>query len=141
MTAFVSGDCVLTAIEKREVAVVAAKRFLASVAVEDIPNLSDDQLRDRLRKCRGLLKAVVALSSSQAPLVRTVDEAAAALRVRAATVYRLVNDGDLPAYRLAGRRIRIDNAALRGYLAHQRVGPGGITPHDIPAEHFQPGWE
>lgn len=88
-----------------------------------------------------MLASVVAVSDTQQQLVRTVDEAADALGVRPATVYRLVSEGDLPAYRISGRRIRIDDAALRSYLAGHLVGSGGITDRDIPAGHTRPEWQ
>lgn len=58
-----------------------------------------DALRANLRWCRMLLASVVDVSDTQ-QLVRTADEAADALRVRPATVYRLVSEGDVPAHRV-----------------------------------------
>jgi hypothetical protein len=55
-------------------------------------------------------------------------------------VYRLVNDGDLAAYRIARRLIRIDETALRSYLADHVVGPGSISGCDIADEHIRPIW-
>lgn len=55
----------------------------------------------------------------------TVAEVAAALRVSRMTVYRLVEVGELQAFRI-GHSIRIDRAALDGYLARcsvERVAP------------------
>ncbi|SRR5260370_24050356 len=82
----------LTATEEREAALAAARRFLPGVRAENIPSLAIGELRHNLARCRALLAAMVAAGGTQAPLVRRVDEAAEALRVSPATVYRLVND-------------------------------------------------
>ncbi len=134
-------DCRLPAARQREAAVAAARRFLSSLAAEDVPRLPAGRLRDRLARCRALLEAVVETSRPDEPLARTVDEAAAALRVTQLAVYRLVNSGDLPAFRISRRYIRIDEAALRSYLAGHAVGPGGVADGDIPAEHVRPAWQ
>lgn len=130
-----------TAIEQRDVALASARRYLRILAVEDIPRLSADVLRDRLGRCRALLDAVVETSRSGEPLARTVDEAAAALGVSPLTVYRLVNNGDLAAYRISRRLIRIDETALRCYLADRAVGRGDITSSDIAEQHILPAWQ
>jgi excisionase family DNA binding protein len=127
--------------EQREAALTAARRFLFTLAAEDIPRLPAGSLRDRLARCRALLTAVAETGRPGEPLARTVDEAAAALGVSPLTVYRLVNSGDLPAFRISGRFIRIDETALRGYLAAHAVGAGGITDHDIPERHIRPAWQ
>lgn len=50
----------------------------------------------------------------------TVAEVAAILRVSKMTVYRLVNDGTLPAFRF-GRSIRINPDDLKRYLNQSNV--------------------
>jgi excisionase family DNA binding protein len=133
-------DFHLTAIQRREAAVAAARRFLGSLALDDIQHLPADALRDRLGSCRALLEEMAEASRSPQPLARTVDEAAAALRVSALTVYRLVNSGDLAAYRISRRLIRIDETALRSYLAGHAVDAGGVADGDISEQHIRPAW-
>lgn len=130
-----------TAIEQRDVTLTSARRYLRFLAAEDSPHLPADVLRDRLARCRALLDAVVETSRSGEPLARTVDEAAAALGVSPLTVYRLVNNGDLAAYRISRRLIRIDETALRSYLADRAVGRGDITSRDIDEQHILPTWQ
>ena len=50
---------------------------------------------------------------------------AARLSVVARTVYRLVNNGELPAYRVS-RMIRIRPEDLDRYLESQRIRPGDL---------------
>ena len=126
--------------QQLEAALKDARRFLLSLDRAGRPDLSAGELRECLRRCREHLTAVVAASRPQAPLVRTVDEAAAALGISPMTIYRLVNDGDLPAYRISRRSIRIDDAAIRAFLAGRVVAPGGITGQDIPARHLPSQW-
>ncbi len=127
--------------QQREVAFAAARRYLALLAADDIPRLPAEELRERLGRCRGLLEAMVEASASCEPLARTVDETAAALGVSPLAVYRLVNSGDLAAYRISRRFIRIDEAALRSYLTAHAVGRGGVIASDIPERHIRPAWE
>lgn len=47
------------------------------------------------------------------------------------TVYRLIDHGDLPAYRI-GRLIRVRRQDLDGFLAENRVAPGSMS-------HLYPG--
>ncbi len=129
------------AIRLWEAALAAAERFLASSAGADRPDLPASELAECLGRCRANLAAVVAASRPQAPLARTVDEAAAALGVSPITVYRLVNDGDLAAYRIARRHIRIKETALEAYLAGRIVQPGEITGQDIPPRHLPSQWQ
>lgn len=131
----------LTDSQQREAALASARRYLRLLAVEDVQNLSADTLRDRLARCRAFLEAVVEASISREPLARTVDDAAAALGVSPLTVYRLVASGDLLAYRISRRRIRIDETALRSYLVGHTVGSGGITDSDIAEQHVRPAWQ
>lgn len=70
-----------------------------------------------------------------------LDEAASALGVSPLTVYRLVNSGDLAAYRISRRFIRIDETALRTYLVGHAIGAGGITDRDIDEQHILPAWQ
>lgn len=130
-----------SAIQQREAAFAAASRYLSFLPLDDIPLLPAEELRDRLGTCRALLEAVVQASRSGETLARTVDEAAAALGVSPLTVYRLVNSGDLAAYRISRRLIRIDEAAIRSYLTGHAVGEGGVTSSDIPQRHIRPVWE
>jgi excisionase family DNA binding protein len=129
-----------TAAQRREAAYAAARRHLSSLAADDIADLPAERLRERLRKCRELLTSVVELSHPQEPLARTVDEAAQALGVSPMTVYRLINSGELDAYRIWRRFIRIDDVALRAYLAVHTVRPGEITGEDVPDQHVRPAW-
>lgn len=57
-------------------------------------------------------------------------EAAAYLGVNPRTLYRLIDDGSLPAYRI-GRVIRLTQADLDAFLESQRVRPGSL-------EHLHP---
>jgi excisionase family DNA binding protein len=135
-----AADGGLTGAQRREVAYAAARRYLSSLAADEIADLPAGGLRERLRTCRELLAGIVETSCPDEPLARTVDEAAAALGVSPMTVYRLVNSGDLAAYRIWRRFIRVDEAALRSYLAGHIVGAGGITCEDVPEQHIQPAW-
>jgi excisionase family DNA binding protein len=54
------------------------------------------------------------------------------------TVYRLISSGKLAAYRISKRNIRVDEQALRDYLARHAVGQGGLDSHDIPLRHLPP---
>jgi excisionase family DNA binding protein len=131
-----AANCRLAGAQRREVAYAAARRYLSSVAAEEIADLPADGLRE----CRELLAAMVETSRPDEPLARTVDEVAAALGVSPMTVYRLINGGDLLAYRIRRRFIRVDEAALRSYLGGHVVGAGGITGYDVPERHIQPAW-
>lgn len=145
MTDDVCGDLVLdgglTVVRHRDAVLDSARRYLATLASDDIPRLPAEELRARLARCRSLLEALVEASRPGEPLARTVDEAAAALGVSPLTVYRLVNSGDLAAYRVTRRSIRIDEAALRSYLTGHAVGEGGVTSHDISERHIRPVWQ
>jgi len=135
-----AANCRLAGAQRREVAYAAARQYLSSVAAEEIADLPADGVRGRLRECRELLAAMVETSRPDEPLARTVDEAAAALGVSPMTVYRLVNSGDLLAYRIRRRFIRVDEAVLLSYLSGHVVGAGGITGDDVPERHIQPAW-
>jgi excisionase family DNA binding protein len=134
-------DCEHPGIRPREATLAAARRYLSFLATEDIRRLPAEGLRDRLRKCRMLLAAAVETSHPREPLVRTVDEAAAALGISPLAVYRLINRGELAAYRISPRFIRIDETALRAFLALRLISPGGITGEDIPEQHIRPPWQ
>lgn len=127
------------AVQRWETALAAARRFLASPGCADQSDAAD--LAECLSRCREHLVAVVEASHPQVPLARTVDEAAAALGISPLTVYRLVNDGDLAAYRIGRRNIRIKETALEAFLAGRIVQPGEITGQDIPLRHLPSEWQ
>ena len=66
-------------------------------------------------------------------------DAAGYLGLTAPAVYRLIDDGLLPAYRI-GRFIRIKVTDLDAFIDSSRIGPGTITylypeqPRDLDAE-------
>ncbi len=126
------------ALVRWERALAGARRFLVSSADAHVSGRTAGELRESLRRCRAHLDEVVATSQSYTPLVRTVDQAAAALGVSPITIYRLINSGKLPAYRVSKRSIRVDERALRDYLARHVVGQGGLDKHDIPFRHLPP---
>ncbi len=53
-------------------------------------------------------------------------EAAGFLGLNLRTVYRLIDDGALPAYRL-GRVIRLRRADVEAYLDSARIEPGSLV--------------
>jgi len=53
-------------------------------------------------------------------------EAAEMLGVTARTVYRFIDEGDLPAYKF-GRVIRVKEADLENFVVGCRVEPGSIS--------------
>ncbi len=53
----------------------------------------------------------------------TAKEVAAIMRVSTMTVYRLVNSGELPSYRIE-RQVRIDEADVNRYLAARYTEAG-----------------
>jgi excisionase family DNA binding protein len=55
----------------------------------------------------------------------TVKTLAERLAVKPLTIYRLVDQGKLPAVRI-GRSIRFDPDAVAAFLDSVRVGPGGL---------------
>lgn len=61
-------------------------------------------------------------------------DAAKYLGLRIPTLYRLIDDGLLPAYR-AGRLIRIKLSDLNAFIASARIEPGTLghlyTGHDL----------
>jgi excisionase family DNA binding protein len=65
----------------------------------------------------------------------SVPVAAARLSVVPKTVYRLINNGDLPAYQVS-RMIRIRAEDLDCYIESHRIQPGDLahlfTPHPTP---------
>lgn len=64
----------------------------------------------------------------------TVAEAARLLHVSESTIWRWINQGMLPAYRVGRRRVRIRHADLREVVrprdaaSESEPGPGGETP-------------
>lgn len=128
----------IDAVARWEKALARARRFLASPAGAHVPGRPEGELRECLRRCRAHLDEVLSASQPYTPLVRTVDQAAAALGVTPLTVYRLISSGKLAAYRISKRSIRVDERALRDYLARHVVGQGGLGSHDIPLRHLPP---
>ena len=55
----------------------------------------------------------------------TVKTLAERLAVKPLTIYRLVDQGKIPAVRI-GRSIRFDPEAIASFLDSVRVGPGGL---------------
>jgi excisionase family DNA binding protein len=55
----------------------------------------------------------------------TVKELAERLAVKPLTIYRLVNEGKLPAVKI-GRAIRFEPDAVAAFLDSVRVGPEGL---------------
>jgi excisionase family DNA binding protein len=131
----------MTAAQRWEAALAAARQFLTSAAAADCPDRPASEVAECLGRCREHLAALVAASRPEAPLARTVDEVAAALGISPITVYRLVNDGDLEAYRIGRRHIRIRETALEAYLSGRIVQPGEITGQDIPPQHLPSPWQ
>lgn len=128
----------IDAVIRWEKALAAARRFQASSIGADVPGQPEGELRECLRRCRAHLDDLIGASQPCTPLVRTVDQAAEALGVTPLTVYRLISSGKLAAYRISKRNIRVDEQALRDYLARHVVGQGGLDSHDIPLRHLPP---
>lgn len=57
----------------------------------------------------------------------TVLEVARALRVSKMTIYRMVDAGTLPGYRIGGTAIRIPTAAVWNYLNNVRMDPHSLA--------------
>ena len=55
----------------------------------------------------------------------TVEQAADLLAVSSRTVYRMIEAGELPATRI-GKTVRIQQAAIERFLAHQSRQPGSL---------------
>lgn len=131
-------------IRKRESALAAARQLLAETAEAITPAAAATQLLSCLTRYRAHLADLVAADTIQAPLVRTVEDTAAALGVSPWTVYQMVNQAELLTYRIARRCIRIDELALRDYLASREVtplGPHRLTGYDIPLRHHRAHWQ
>ncbi len=111
---------------RREIALAAAELFLSATGEMITPDTPASELLAYAGRCRTRLSALVTAYRLQTPLVRTVEEAAAALAVSAWTIYRMVSRGELTAYRVGSRHIRVDEASLRAYLASRIIGPRGI---------------
>lgn len=56
----------------------------------------------------------------------TVAEVAKAFRVSNMTIYRMIDSGELPAYRI-GRLMRIPTAAAWAYLRGQLINPDNLS--------------
>jgi excisionase family DNA binding protein len=66
-------------------------------------------------------------------------EAAEQLGVTLRTLYRLIDDGEIPAYQI-GRVIRVRVEDLTGYLAAARISPGDLRHlHESTAAVAEPG--
>lgn len=57
-------------------------------------------------------------------------KAADRLGVSQKTLYKMINQGDLPAYKL-GRNIRVRSSDLESFLENRRVTPGDLD-HLLP---------
>jgi excisionase family DNA binding protein len=110
---------------RREAALAAAELFLSATGEAIGPDTPAGELLAYAGRCRSRLSALVAAYQLQAPLARTVEEAAAALSVSAWTIYRMVSRGELTAYRVGSRHIRVDEASLHAYLASRIISPRG----------------
>jgi excisionase family DNA binding protein len=55
----------------------------------------------------------------------SVTEVAALLSVSKMTIYRLINEGEVPAIRV-GRSLRVPERAIREYMQEAIVEPNGI---------------
>jgi len=55
------------------------------------------------------------------PIILTVQEVAAYLRLHAVTVYRMAQSGDLPAFRV-GRRWRFKREQIEQWMADHQAG-------------------
>ena len=62
------------------------------------------------------------MSTSTTASLLSAAETAQILRVSRATVYRLINAGELPAHRIGGS-LRIDRDELRDYIATAAATP------------------
>ncbi|HEU5372188.1 MAG TPA: helix-turn-helix domain-containing protein [Gaiellaceae bacterium] len=67
---------------------------------------------------------------SALPTFLTVDELASVLRCQPEKVYRLAARGELPSYKVEGRRLFNETEVAR-WLEQHRVGAlsAGLTPH------------
>ena len=66
---------------------------------------------------------------SEAPRWLSTAEAAKRLGVTPRTLYRFIDSGDLPAYRL-GRVIRLQEQDVDAYIASCRIRPGTFPARD-----------
>jgi len=67
------------------------------------------------------------MKTDQFYTVRTLAER---LAVTPMTIYRMVDQGKLPAVKI-GKSIRFDPAAIDAFLATVRVGPAGLTEETL----------
>jgi len=58
-------------------------------------------------------------------IMLTIEQVAARLGVTRMCVYKWVKEGSLPAFRLARRAIRVEEAALEKWLAERATKEGG----------------
>lgn len=63
---------------------------------------------------------------SSSPEWLSTQEAAAKLGVTPRTLYKLINDGAVPAYKI-GRVIRLKDDELDAYISSARVQPGELS--------------
>lgn len=68
------------------------------------------------------------------------DTAAKRLGITTRTLYRFINEGSLPAYRM-GRVIRVKQADVDSFIEASRIEPGTLShlyPDPIPARDAEP---
>ena len=64
----------------------------------------------------------------------TIREAAAYLRLSKSKLYEMVNDGEIPHFRLGGSSIRLDQTELDAWVESQRVEGEPEAPPTPPAQ-------
>ena len=67
-----------------------------------------------------------------------VPEAAEHLGVAVRTVYKFIDEGHIPGYKL-GRVIRVRTADVDAFLESNRIEPGSLTHLDKPDAESEPG--
>ena len=79
---------------------------------------------------RGLRSTVLDVAAPQEPVWLGTQEAARHLGITARTLYRLIDTGEIPAYKL-GRVLRVKLSDVEAFLEAVRVKPGDL-------EHLYP---
>ncbi len=82
-----------------------------------------------IEKCREVVYTLVSMTSSEIRWLSTA-EAARRLGITPRTLYRFIDEGQLPAYRF-GRVIRLKEAEVDGFIETCRIQPGTL-------EHLYP---